>query len=86
MIAAAVYVLSALTSALCATLLLHAWGRRRLPLLFWSGLCFAGLTVSNVVLVIDLLVVPEVDLFFWRTLSALVAMLLLVYGLIWKMD
>ena len=66
MIAAGVYVLCALTAALCAVLLFQAWSRTRLPLLFWSGLCFAGLTASNVLLVVDLLVVPGVDLFVWR--------------------
>jgi hypothetical protein len=90
MIAAAVYVLCALTALLCAVLLFQAWSRSRLPLLFWSGLwsglCFAGLTGSNVLLVIDLLVVPDVDLFVWRTLTSLVSMSLLLYGLIWEMS
>jgi hypothetical protein len=86
MIAAAVYILCALTALLCAVLLFHAWSRSRLPLLFWSALCFTGLTASNVLLVVDLLVVPDVDLFVWRTLTSLVATSLLVYGLIWRMD
>ena len=86
MIAAAVYVLCALTAALCAILLFQAWRRTRLPLLFWSGLCFAGLTASNVVLVVDLLVIPHVDLFVWRNLTALVALGLLIFGLIWERD
>ncbi|MGH7313382.1 MAG: DUF5985 family protein [Candidatus Rokuibacteriota bacterium] len=84
--AAVVYILAALTALLCAVLLLQAWTRTRLPLLLWSGLCFAGLTVSNLVLVVDLLVVPNADLFLWRTLAALGAMALLLYGLIWNMD
>ncbi|MGH7315168.1 MAG: DUF5985 family protein [Candidatus Rokuibacteriota bacterium] len=86
MIAAAVYVLCALTALVCAVLLFQAWFRTRLPLLFWSGLCFAGLTVSNVLLIIDLMVVPQVDLFVWRNLTALVSIALLLYGLIWDMD
>lgn len=86
MIAAAVYVLCALTALVCAVLLFQAWLRTRLPLLFWSGLCFAGLTVSNVLLIVDLMVVPQVDLFVWRNLTALVSIALLLYGLIWDMD
>ena len=87
MIAATVYVLCALTALLCAVLLLQAWGRSRLPLLFWSGLCFVGLTASNTILVVDLLLLgPEISLLFWRNLSALAALSLLVYGLIWEMD
>jgi hypothetical protein len=86
MIAATVYVLCALTALLCAMLLFQAWARTRLSLLFWSGLCFAGLTLSNTILVIDLVLVPEMDLLVWRTLIALVALCLLIYGLVWRMD
>jgi len=85
-IAAAAYVLSALTALLCAVLLLQAWRRTKLRFLLWSGLCFVGLTVSNTILVVDLLVVPDVDLFLWRNLTALAAMILLLYGLIWEME
>ncbi|HXH83547.1 MAG TPA: DUF5985 family protein [Candidatus Tectomicrobia bacterium] len=84
--AAAVYVLCALTASLCAVLLFQAWRRSRLPLLFWSGLCFAGLTAGNVLLVVDLLVLPDVSLFVWRNAVALVSVALLLYGLIWRMD
>lgn len=84
--AAAVYVLCAFTALLCAVLLLQAWRRTKLRMLFWSGLCFASLTASNTILVIDLLVVPDVDLFLWRNLAALAAMVLLLYGLVWEMD
>jgi hypothetical protein len=86
MIAATVYVLCALTAAVCALLLLQAWARTRSRLLFWSGLCFAGLTASNALLVVDLLVVPDVDLFAWRSLTSLVSVGLLLYGLIWATD
>jgi hypothetical protein len=85
-IAAAVYILSALTTMLCAVRLLHAWRRTKLRFLLWSGLCFVGLSVSNTILVVDLLIVPDIDLFLWRNLSALAAMMLLLYGLIWEME
>ena len=42
-----VNVLGAFTVFLCATLLLRAYGRTRKRLLLWSGLCFLGLTLSN---------------------------------------
>lgn len=86
MIAAAVYVLCALTASLCAALLLQAWRRTRQRFVLWSGLCFVGLTVSNIILVVDLTVVTDVDLFLWRTVAALVGFALLLYGLIWAMD
>jgi hypothetical protein len=77
-----VYVLSALTSLLCAILLLSGYNRARRSLLLWSGLCFAGLTLSNVLLFVDLVIVPHRDLFTWRLGTAIVAMALLLWGLI----
>lgn len=82
--AAAVYVLCALTCVLCATLLLRSYGRTRVRLLLWSGLCFAGLAASNVFLFADLVVFPAIDLSIWRDLVTLGSMSLLLYGLIWE--
>ena len=79
----AVYILSALTSIGCVALLLRAYLKNRVKLLLWSSLCFAGLAVNNIILFIDLVIVPEKDLSLWRNLSALIGMILLIYGLIW---
>ena len=57
-----VYILCALTSAACAGLLFMAYRRTGARLLFWSGLCFVGLALNNLLLVVDLLVVPATDL------------------------
>lgn len=84
--AAIIYATCALTAGLCTYLLLQAYGRGRYRLLLWSGLCFAGLTFNNLLLVIDKLFLPEVDLSAWRTLVALVAMGVLLYGLIWDTE
>jgi hypothetical protein len=84
--AAIIYSLCALTAALCSYLLLHAYARGRYRLLLWSGVCFAGLTFNNVLLVLDKLVFTDVDLSAWRTLIALVAMMILLYGLIWDAE
>ena len=78
-----VYVLGALTTLLCSVLLLRGYLRGRRRLLLWSGLCFAGLTVSNSLLFIDLVLLPvSIDLFMLRLAIAAASMLLLVYGLI----
>jgi hypothetical protein len=78
-----IYVLCALTSAACAVLLLRAWKRTRVRLLFWSALCFAGLAVNNVLLFVDLVVFTDAfDLAVPRSLTALAAMTVLVVGLI----
>ena len=79
-----IYTLCALTSLACAVLLLRSYARTRAKLLFWSGLCFCGLTLNNVVLVLDRFVFTQVDLSFARLVIAAVAIGLLLYGLIWE--
>jgi hypothetical protein len=81
-----VYSLCSLTAALCAVLLLQSYARSRYRLLLWSGLCFAGLTMNNLLLVLDKLVFPEFDLSVWRSAVALAAMCVLLYGLIWEAE
>jgi len=84
MLATAIYVLCALTSIACAFLLLRGYSQSRVRLLFWSGLCFAGLALNNLLLIADLRMLPDVDLEMWRTLPALAGIGLLVYGLVWE--
>jgi hypothetical protein len=84
--AALIYSLCALTSLACAVLLLRGYRQAGVHLLLWSGLCFVGLTVSNVFLVLDRIVYPEVDLAVPRLGAALLGLLLLVYGLVWERD
>jgi Family of unknown function (DUF5985) len=78
-----IYALCALTSLLCALLLARGYRQSRARLLLWSSLCFAGLALNNVLLFIDLRVVPDVDLSVWRSLPALAGLLVLIYGLVW---
>jgi Family of unknown function (DUF5985) len=86
MMAALVYSLCALTALFSAYLLLQAYRRGGYRLLLWSGLCFVGLTLNNLLLVLDKLILPEVDLSIWRTSVALAAMTVLLYGLIWDSE
>ena len=81
-----IYSLCALTCLVSAVLLLRSYQETRVHLLLWSGLCFAGLTVSNIFLVLDRVVYPDADLSMARLGSAFVAMLLLLYGLVWESD
>jgi hypothetical protein len=81
MIADTVYVLCALTSALCSALLLRAWRRSAARLLFWGALCFAGLALNNLLLIIDVRI-DRVDLAGIRLIPALAGVALLLYGLI----
>jgi hypothetical protein len=84
--AALVYSLCALTALFCAYLLLQAYRRGGYRLLLWSGLCFVGLTLNNLLLVLDKLLLPDMNLSIWRTSAALVAMTILLYGLIWDSE
>ncbi|HWB80186.1 MAG TPA: DUF5985 family protein [Nannocystaceae bacterium] len=78
----AVYLLCAITSVLCAVLLLRSWTQTRTRLLFWSGLCFVGLALNNVLLFLDLVIVPELDLRYFRSGVALLSLVSFIYGLI----
>jgi hypothetical protein len=78
------YILCALTSIGCATLLLRGYKQSGSRLLFWSGLCFVGLALNNVLLIIDIRVLPNVDLSNIRSLPALAGVLLMIFGLIWE--
>lgn len=83
-VAALVYILCALTSLLCAGLLLRSYRRSGSRLLFWSSLCFVGLALNNVLLFVDLVLVPTIDLSVLRGSLALTSLLVLLYGLIWE--
>ncbi|MBI4518291.1 MAG: hypothetical protein HY699_21030 [Deltaproteobacteria bacterium] len=78
-----VYALCALTACVCAWLLLRGYFSGGSRLLLWSGLCFAGLTLNNLLVFIDLVVIPEADLSHLRHAMALAASAILLYGLIW---
>lgn len=80
--AAVVYVLCALTSFLCAWLLLRGWARTRSGLLLWSGICFLWFAANNVLLFVDLEVAPDVDLSLARSGTAFVGAATLLLALI----
>lgn len=81
-----IYVLCTLTSLACASLLLLRYSSSGHRLLFWSGLCFVVMTINNLLLVFDKLVFPDIDLLPWRHVSALGAVALLLYGLIYEKE
>jgi Family of unknown function (DUF5985) len=84
MLAEAVYVVGALVTLLCGVLLMRGYMRTRRRLLLWSALCFLGLSLSNGLVFVDLVLLPYVDLYRWRLVTAAIAMVLLLYGLIWE--
>lgn len=81
-----VYILCFLTSAACAGLLLRAYRRAGGGLLFWSGLCFVLLAVNNLVVIADLLILADRDLTLLRLAASLAAVVVLLFGFIWRGD
>lgn len=78
------YILCGLTSIGCAVLLLRGYKQTRSRLLFWSALCFIGLALNNILVFVDLRMLPDVDLSNVRSIPALIGLLLLIFGLIWE--
>ena len=81
--ASVVYALCAITSVLCALLLGRAYRASRARLLLWSSLSFAGLALNNLLLFLDLVMLPTVDLSIYRAVTGAVAVMVLLLGLIW---
>lgn len=81
-IAQLVYILCGLTSTACALLLFRQHRRTGGGLLFWSTWCFVCLAITNVLLFLDLVILPQLDLSLLRTSLTLAGMLMLLYGMI----
>ena len=79
---AIIYTLCTLTSMLCAVLLLRSYSKSKYRLLYWAGLCFVGLTLNNMLLVADKLIVSNFDLFPLRVTVGFLALCFFMYGLI----
>lgn len=82
--AEAVYLLCAITSVVCAGLLVRSYRRQPTRIVLWSTLCFMGLAVNNILMFVDLVIVPELDLSVVRSATAFVAVILFLIGLLWE--
>ena len=80
----AVYILCALTSLICAGLLIRGYKGNPSKLLLWSAVCFAGLALNNVLLCIDFTIGQFADLSIVRHTTVMLSMAALLYGLIWE--
>jgi hypothetical protein len=79
-----IYALCAVTALACAILLLLGARRSGSRMLLWSGLCFAGLALTNGLIVVDAVSGDAMDLGMWRLLVSLGAVMLLLYGLVFE--
>ena len=84
--ASIIYSLCALTSLLCAWLLLRTYWKQNIALLLWCGLFFVLQVFNNFFLIVDKMVFPDTDLSVYRYTVSLVAVGMLLYGLIMKTD
>ncbi len=83
---AAVYLLCFATSTACAWLLGRSYQKTQARLLLWSAACFLFLAANNLVVVIDLLLIPDVDFRLPRLLLSLAAVAVLLFGFIWDLE
>ncbi|HZT87341.1 MAG TPA: DUF5985 family protein [Stellaceae bacterium] len=83
---AVIYLLCFFSSGLCAFLLVRAFRRGREPLLLWSAICFCLLAINNLLVFVDIILLPNVDLTALRSATALAAITVLLYGFIWELD
>jgi uncharacterized membrane protein len=86
-LAATVYALCFITSVVCSFLLVRSFLRNRTRLLLWSAACFVLLAVNNLLVLIDLVVLPPaVDLSPLRVAASLAAVSTLLFGFVWEVD
>lgn len=78
------YGLCALTSVICFALLMRGFARSSSTLLLWSSFCFFFLITQNVLLFLDFVIMPQINLSLWRTLAGFVGPTVLLCGLIWE--
>jgi hypothetical protein len=81
---ATIYLLCTASALVCCVLLFRGYHESSARLLFWSGLCFATLTLENFVLFFDKIVFLQIDLWWVRTSLTLLSLFFLLYGLVWK--
>ena len=82
--ASIIYALCSLLSLGIAWLLWRTYAKTRSRVLYWSALCFSGLTLNNLLLVADKLLFPGTDLSAFRLVIALASLSLLLYGLVYE--
>lgn len=84
--ATAVYSMCFLTGAACAGLLARSYKAAGNRFLLWSAVCFVLLALNNLVVIVDLLLLPEVGLRVVRQMLSLAAVGILLFGFIWDLE
>lgn len=79
-----VYLLCFMTSLSCCLLLVRSYRRNRNKVLLWTAACFVLLALDNLLVVLDLVLLPNVDLLIPRLLATLLAVSTLIVGFVWE--
>ncbi|MBP2296821.1 DUF5985 family protein [Azospirillum rugosum] len=86
LIGSSVYLLCFAASVVCMVLLVRSYARTRSRLLLWSAICFVCLAANNLLLFVDMLILPQIDLRPLRHLTALGGIGALLYGFVWDAE
>jgi hypothetical protein len=79
-----IYGLCTILSLAIAVMLWRQHRRSPTRMIYWTALCFTGLALSNLVLVVDKLVFPDLDLRVLRHSISLLSIGLLLFGLVYE--
>jgi hypothetical protein len=84
--AAVVYILCFLTSALCALLLIRAYFASKRRFLLMCALSFVLITANNFMVFADLVLLPDGTLVGPRQFVLIIAIGVMIYGFMWELD
>ena len=81
------YALCVITAIACALLLTRGYRHSRSRLLFWSALCFWGLTLTNILGFVDVLLIPGPGqtLYGLRLATGLLSVAVMLFGMVWEL-
>ncbi|HEY9009971.1 MAG TPA: DUF5985 family protein [Devosia sp.] len=81
-----IFALCLLACVICAFLLLRGYARGGARLLLWTGGCFVLLSANNLLVILDIVVFPSLELQGWRHAASLAAVTVLLVGLVWESE
>jgi hypothetical protein len=78
------YLLCFCTCLFCCLLLIRNYRFNGSRILLWSAACFVLLALNNLLVIIDLVLLPTVDLSLARLTASFLAVSILLVGFIWE--
>jgi len=78
----ALYSVCFLTSLSCCLLLIRSYRRTGSKVLLWGAACFVLLAIDNLFVIVDLIVLPMIDLSPLRLFVTLLAVSTLLFGFV----